>query len=75
MDNQMKPQMMRGATTTDSNGQVETLGAKIRDYKEQVAQKVWEPDGDQRREVMVLGDFWKNGRPTFKYVVIENEVE
>ena len=31
----------RAATITDSNEQVEPLGATITDYKEQVAQKVW----------------------------------
>ena len=75
MGNQMMPQMMRGATITYSNEQVETLGATIRDYKEQVAQKVWEPDDDERWEVLVLGYFWKNGRPKFKYIIIEKEVE
>ena len=75
MDNQMMPQMMRDATITSSNEQVEPLRATIRDYKEQVAQKVWEPDDDERWEVMVLGYFWKNGRPQFKDIIIENEVE
>ena len=75
MENQMMPQMMRGATITDSNEQVETLGATIRDYKEQVAQKVWEPDDDERWEVMVLGYFWTNSRPKFKDIIIEKEVE
>ena len=65
----------RGATITDSKEQVETLGATIRDSKEQVAQKVWEPDDDERWEVLVLGYFWKNGRPKFKYIIIEKEVE
>ena len=75
MENQMMPQMMRGATITDSNEQVETLGATIRDYKEQVAQEVWEPDDDERWEVMVLGYFWKKGRPKFKYIIIVKDVE
>ena len=75
IDNQMMPQMMRGATTTYSNEQVETLGATIRDYKEHAAQKVWEPDDDERWEVMVLGYFWKNSRPKFKDIIIEKEVE
>ena len=65
----------RAATITDSNEQVEPLGATITDYKEQVAQKVWEPDDDERWEVMVLGYVWKNGRPKFKYIIIEKEVE
>ena len=65
----------RGATITDSKEQVETLGAAIRDPKEQVAQKVWEPDDDERWEVLVLGYFWKNGRPKFKYIISEKEVE
>ena len=65
----------RGATITDSKEQVETLGATIRDSKEQVAQKVWEPDDDERWEVLVLGYFWKNGRPKFKYIIIEKDVE
>ena len=26
-------------------------------------------------EVLVLGYFWKNGRPKFKYIIIEKEVE
>ena len=69
------PQMMRGATITYSNEQVETLGATIRDYKEQVAQKVWEPDDDERWEVMVLGYFWKKGRPKFMYIIIVKDVE
>ena len=71
----MMPQMMRGATITYSNEQVETLGATIRDYKEQVAQKVWEPDDDERWEVMVLSYFWTNSRPKFKDIIIEKEVE
>ena len=75
MENQMMPQMMRGATITYSNGQVETLGATIRDYKEQVAQNVWEPDDDERWEVMVLGYFWTNNRPKFKDIIIEKDVE
>ena len=75
MENQMMPQMMRGATITYSNEQVETLGATIRDYKEQVAQKDWEPDDDERWEVMVLGYFWKNSRPKFKDIIIEKEAE
>ena len=75
MENQMIPQMMRGATITYSNEQVETLGATIRDYKEQVAQKVWGPDDDERWEVMVLGYFWTNSRPKSKGIIIEKEVE
>ena len=75
MENQMMPQMMRGATITYPNEQVETLGATIRDYKEQVAQEVWEPDDDERWEVIVLGYIWKNARPKFKGIIIENEVE
>ena len=75
MENQMMPQMMRGATITYSNEQVETLGATITDYKEQVAQKVWEPDDDERWEVMVLSYFWTNNRPKFKDIIIEKEVE
>ena len=55
MENQKMPQMMRGATITYSNEQVETLGATITDYKEQVAQKVWEPDDDDRWDVLVIG--------------------
>ena len=69
-----------GATIRDSKEQVETLGSTIYagclpDSKEQVAQKVWEPDDDERWEVLVLGFFWKNGRPKFKYIIIEKEVE
>ena len=69
-----------GATIRDSKEQVETLGSTIYagclpDSKEQVAQKVWEPDDDERWEVLVLGYFWKNGRPKFKYIIIEKEVE
>ena len=30
---------------------------------------------DERWEVLVLGYFWKNGRPKFKYIIIEKEVE
>ena len=68
------------STITDSKEQVETLGSTIYagclpDSKEQVAQKVWEPDDDERWEVLVLGYFWKNGRPKFKYIIIEKEVE
>ena len=37
--------------------------------------EVWEPDDDERWEVLVLGYFWKNGRPKFKYIIIEKEVE
>ena len=37
-----------GATTTDSKEPVDTLGATITDPKAQVAQKVWEPDDDER---------------------------
>ena len=73
IENQMMPQMMRGATITYSNEQVETLGATITGYKKQVAQKVWEPDDDERWEVLVLGYFWKNGRPKFKYIMLERE--
>ena len=75
MENQMMPQMTRGATITYSNEQVETLGATIRDYKDHVAQKVWEPDDDERWEVMVPNYFWTNNRPKFKDIIIENEVE
>ena len=75
MENQMMPQMMRGATITYSNEQVETLGATITDYKEQVAQKVWEPDDDERWDVMVLGYFWTSSRAKFKDIIIEKEVE
>ena len=69
-----------GATIRDSKEQVETLGSTIYagclpGSKEQVAQKVWEPDDDERWEVLVLGYFWKNGRPKFKYIIIEKEVE
>ena len=69
-----------GATIRDSKEQVETLGSTnyaivLPDSKEQVAQKVWEPDDDERWEVLVLGYFWKNGRPKFKYIIIEKEVE
>ena len=67
MENQTMPQMISGATITYSNEQVDTLSATIRDYKEQVAQKVWEPDDDERWEVLVLGYFW--------YIIIEKEVE
>ena len=66
MENQMMPQMMRGATITYSNEQVETLGATIRDYKEQVAQKVWEPDDDECWDVLVIGCVWKNGQKIFE---------
>ena len=69
-----------GATIRDSKEQVETLGSTnyaivLPESKEQVAQKVWEPDDDERWEVLVLGYFWKNGRPKFKYIIIEKEVE
>ena len=69
-----------GATIRDSKEQVETLGSTnyaivILDSKEQVAQKVWEPDDDERWEVLVLGYFWKNSRPKFKSIIIEKEVE
>ena len=75
IENQMMSQMLRGATITGSKEQVETLGATIRDFKEQVAQKVWAPDDDERWEVLVLGYCWKNSRPKFKYIIIEKEVE
>ena len=74
MENQTSSQMLRGATITDSKEQVETLGATITDSKEQVAQKVWESDDDERWEVIVLGYFWKNSRPKFKYIIIVQEV-
>ena len=61
IENQMMSQMLRGATITDS--------------KEQVAQKVWEPDDDERWEVMVIGYFWTNRRPKFNDIIIENDVE
>ena len=61
IENQMMSQMLRGATITDS--------------KEQVAQKVWEPDDDERWEVMVIGYFWKKDRPKFKYIIIARDVE
>ena len=70
------------STITDSKEQVETLGATIRDSKEQIETLGstnyagrWEPDDDERWEVLVLGYFWKNGRPKFKYIIIEKEVE
>ena len=75
VENQMTSQMLRGATITDSKGQADTRGATITDSKEQVAQKVWEPDDDERWEAMVLGYFWKNSRPKFKDIIIEKEVE
>ena len=56
----------RAATITDSNEQVETLGATITYYKEQVAQKVWEPDDDDRWDVLVIGCVWKNGQNIFE---------
>ena len=59
----------------ERDAEIRTLGATIRDSKEQVAQKVWEPDDDERWEVLVLGYFWKNGRPKFKYIIIEKDVE
>ena len=70
----------RSALALTPKEQVETLGSTIYagclpDSKEQVAQKVWEPDDDERWEVLVLGYFWKNGRPKFKYIIIEKEVE
>ena len=74
-EKQMMSQMLRGATITDSNDQVDTLGATITDSKEQVAQKVWEPDDDERWVVMVFGYFWNKGRPKFKYNIIVNDVE
>ena len=37
--------------------------------------KVWEPDDDERWEVMVLSYFWTNSRPKFKDIIIEKEVE
>ena len=65
----------RAATITDSQDPVEMLGATITGFKEQVAQKVWEPDDDERWEVMVLSYFWTNSRPKFKDIIIEKEVE
>ena len=52
IENQMISQMLRGATITDS--------------KEQVAQKVSEPDGDDRWDVLVIGCVWKNGQKIFE---------
>ena len=42
------------------------LGATIPDFKEQVAQKVWEPDDDDRWDVLVIGCVWKNGQKIFE---------
>ena len=47
----------------------------IPDSTKQVAQRVWGPDDDERWEVLVLGYWWKNGRPKFKYITIEKEVD
>ena len=70
IENRMIPQMLRGATITYSKEQVETLGATTTNSKGQVAQKVWEPDDDERWDVLVLGYFWKNSRPKFKCIII-----
>ena len=32
-------------------------------------------EDDENWEMLVLGYFWKNGRPKFKYIIIEKEVE
>ena len=56
----------RAATITDSQDPVEMLGATITDFKEQVAQKVWEPDDDDRWDVLVIGCVWKNGQKIFE---------
>ena len=56
----------RGATITDSKEQVETLGATITDAEGGITSA-------ENWEVLVLGYFWKNGRPKFKYIVIERE--
>ena len=66
IENQMMSQMLRGATITDSKEQVDTLGATITDSKEQVAQKVSEPDGDDRWHVLVIGCVSKNGQEIFQ---------
>ena len=29
-----------------------------------------EPDDDERWDVLVLGDFWKDSRPKFKCIII-----
>ena len=29
-----------------------------------------EPDDDERLDSLVLGYFWKNSRPKFKYIII-----
>ena len=56
----------RAATITDSQDPVEMLGATITDFKEQVAQKVWELDDDDRWDVLVIGCVWKNGQKIFE---------
>ena len=53
---------------TDSKEQVETLGATITDAEGRITSA-------ENWEVLVLGYFWKNGRPKFKYIIIEKEVE
>ena len=70
-----------------SDGQAERWGVIVSQGRRRAAipipprapqsprRKVWEPDDDERWEVLVLGYFWKNGRPKFKYIIIEKEVE
>ena len=43
------------------------LGATITDFKEQVAQKVWEPDDDTRWEVLLIGCVLKDDHLKFTY--------
>ena len=47
------------------------LGATITDFKEQVAQKVWEPDDDTRWEVLLIGCVLKDDQ--FKYTHCRRE--
>ena len=62
----------------ESVEKVETLRATITDAEGGIASaktKTSNSEPDEHWEVLVLGYFWKNGRPKFKYIVIEKEVQ
>jgi len=62
----------------ESVEKVETLRATITDAEGGIASaktKTSNSEPDEHWEVLVTGYFWKNGRPKFKYIVIEKEVE
>ena len=62
----------------ESVEKVETLRATITDAEGGIASaktKTSNSEPDENWEVLATGYFWKSGRPKFKYIVIEKEVE